>query len=144
MAGGAEGLVILDIKRPEHPRIDRIFNAGGAIDDLCDLKLGITYTSEFAYLADGCNGLRVVQLTSPDTPGNSGFSPRPTPCLIASWPAPKGGRALAISKGIDRDRAVDESGNQIAVFGRIGAGPLTGDEQRRDVHARRPSLAHQR
>jgi len=42
------------------------------------VKLGITYTSQFAYLADGCNGLRVVQLTSPETPGNQGFSPRPT------------------------------------------------------------------
>jgi hypothetical protein len=26
---------------------------------------------------------------------------------------------------------VDESGNQIGVFGRVGARPLTGDEQRR-------------
>ncbi len=31
---------------------------------------------------------------------------------------------MAISKGIDRDRAVDESGNQLAVFGRRGARPL--------------------
>ena len=41
----------------------------------------------------------------------------------------KGGSALAISKGVDRDRAVDESGNQIAVFGRVGAGPLSLEEQ---------------
>ena len=80
---------------------------------------------------DGCNGLRVVQLTSPDTPGNAGFSPRPTPQLIATYRLPKGGAALAIAKGLDRDRAVDESGNQIAVFGRVGAGPLTLEEQRR-------------
>jgi hypothetical protein len=32
---------------------------------------------------------------------------------------------------VDRDRAVDESGNQIAVFGRIGAGPLRLEEQQR-------------
>jgi hypothetical protein len=44
---------------------------------------------------------------------------------------PKGGRALAISKGLDRDRAVDESGNQLAVFGRIGARPLNQIEQQR-------------
>ncbi len=129
VAGGSQGLIILDVTNPTQPRIDQIFNAGGCINDLCDVKLGITYTSEFAYLADGCNGLRVVQLTSPDTPGNQGFSPRPTPVLIASYPIPKGGKALAISKGVDRDRAVDESGNQIAVFGRIGAGPLSLDEQ---------------
>ena len=131
VAGGSQGLLILDITDCEHPRIDQIYNAGGCINDLCDVKLGITYTSEFAYLADGCNGLRVVQLTSPETPGNQGFSPRPTPMLIANYPIPKGGKALAISKGVDRDRAVDESGNQIAVFGRIGAGPLSLDEQRR-------------
>ncbi len=131
VAGGSHGLIILDITTPTQPRIDQIFNAGGCINDLCDVKLGITYTSEFAYLADGANGLRVVQLTSPETPGNQGFSPRPTPVLIAGYPIPKGGRALAISKGVDRDRAVDESGNQIAVFGRIGAGPLSLEEQQK-------------
>jgi hypothetical protein len=30
-----------------------------------------------------------------------------------------------------RDRAVDESGNQLAVFGRRAARPLNGEEQRR-------------
>ncbi len=131
VAAGKQGLVIVDITNPEQPRIDQVFNAGGCINDLQDVKLGITYTSEFAYLADGCNGMRVVQLTSPETPGNQGFSPRPTPQLIAGYPMPKGGRALAIAKGVDRDRAVDESGNQIAVFGRIGARPLNFEESRR-------------
>ena len=56
-----------------------------------DVKLGITYVSEFAYLADGKNGLRVVQLTSPETPGNDGFSPRPTPQLIATCPTTAAG-----------------------------------------------------
>jgi hypothetical protein len=131
VAAGRLGLVILDITNPTQPRIDQIYDAGGCINDLCDVKLGITYTSQFAYLADGCNGLRIVQLTSPDTPGNQGFSPRPTPQLIASYPAAKGGRALAISKGLDRDRAVDESGNQLGVFGRVGARPLNLAEQQR-------------
>ena len=81
------------------------------------------------YLADGSNGMRVVQLTSAETPGNDGFSPRPTPQLVASYALPKGGHALSISKGLDRDRAVDESGNQIAVFGRVGARPLNRQEQ---------------
>jgi hypothetical protein len=130
VAAGSQGLVILDIEKPESPRIDQVFNAGGRINDLRDVKLGITYVSEFAYLADGKNGMRVVQLTSPDTPGNYGFSPRPTPELIATY-KPKKGCAIAISKGLDRDRAVDESGNQIAVFGRVGARPLNLEEQRK-------------
>ncbi len=129
VAGGRRGLVILDIERPDLPRVDQVFDAGGCINDLRDVKLGITYASEFAYLADGKNGMRIVQLTSPETPGNDGFSPRPTPELIATYKLPEGGCALAISKGLDRDRAVDESGNQISVFGRVGAGPLKAEEQ---------------
>ena len=88
VAAGQQGLVILDIEKPEQPQVDQVFNAGGCINDLHDVKLGITYTSEFAYLADGKNGLRVVQLTSPETPGNDGFSPRPTPQLIATYKMP--------------------------------------------------------
>ena len=75
--------------------------------------------------------MHVVQLTSPETPGNDGLSPRPTPRWIATRCLPEGGHALSISKGVDRDRAVDEAGNQIAVFGRIGARPLNLEEQRR-------------
>jgi hypothetical protein len=131
VAAGRQGLVILDIERPAQPTVDQVFTAGGSINDLNDVKLGITYVSEFAYLADGKNGLHVVQLTSPETPGNYGFSPRPTPALIASFRLPLAGRALAISKGVDRDRAVDESGNQIGVFGRVGARPLNAEEQRK-------------
>jgi hypothetical protein len=131
VAAGSRGLVILDVENPLQPRIDQEFNANGCIDDLCDVKLGITYVSEFAYLADGKNGLRVVQLTSPETPGNTGFAPRPTPTLIATRGVPKGVQATAVSKALDRDRAVDESGNQLGVFGRVGARPLNLQEQRR-------------
>jgi hypothetical protein len=131
VAAGKHGLVILNIENPLRPTIDQYYTANGLINDLHDVKLGITYVSEFAYLADGKNGLRVVQLTSPETPGNMGFSPRPTPCLIATYPIPDGGHAYAVGRALDRDRAVDESGNQIGVFGRIGARPLNLDEQRR-------------
>jgi hypothetical protein len=86
--------------------------------------------SLFAYIADGLNGLQIVQLTSPeDTPGHYGFSPRPTPHLIAH--AHTIGEALAVSEGLDRDRAIDESGNQLAVFGRRGARPFNFDEMMR-------------
>jgi len=131
VAAGKQGLVILDIEKPRQPRIDQIYDAAGHMSDVHDVKLGITYVSEFAYLADGKNGLRVVQLTSPETPGNDGFSPRPTPKLIATFHIPDGGQALSVGRGLDRDRAVDESGNQIAVFGRIGARPFTLAEQQR-------------
>ncbi|MFO0843108.1 MAG: hypothetical protein U0797_12060 [Gemmataceae bacterium] len=131
VAAGKHGLVILDVENPERPRVDQVFTAGGHINDLNDVKLGITYSSLFAYLADGKNGLRVVQLTSPEMPTNPGFSPRPQPCLIATYKLREGGKALAVSRGVDRDRAVDEAGNQIAVFGRLGARPLNLAEQQK-------------
>src|SRR5439155_11055689 len=88
------------------------------------VKVAMTNASLFAYVADGKNGLRILQLTSPETmPTYAGFSPRPEPQLIATYKTR--GEALAVSKAIDRDRAVDESGNQIAVFGRRGARPFT-------------------
>jgi hypothetical protein len=59
-------------------------------------------------------------------PEYAGFSPRPQPKLIATFKTK--GEALAVSKPLDRDRAVDESGNQIAVFGRRGARPFKYDE----------------
>src|SRR5262249_55528896 len=107
------------------------YDAGGEMNDVNDVKLGAYYASQFAFVADGKNGMRVLQLTSPETPGYDAFLPKPYPRLIACYPIPWGGCALAISEGVDRDRAVDESGNQIAVFGRVGAGPLSRDEQRR-------------
>jgi LVIVD repeat len=123
VAAGNQGMVVLDIERPDKPRIDQVYNADGKINDAHDVKVGMTNTSLYAYVADGHNGLRVVQLTSPETtPGNDGFSPRPSPQLIASYHTH--GPALAVSEGLDRDRAVDESGNQLAVFGRRGSRPM--------------------
>ncbi|MGN6545267.1 MAG: hypothetical protein ACTHK7_09490 [Aureliella sp.] len=133
VASGRHGLAILDIARPDAAFIDQIYNAGGCINDAHDVQLGITNVSQFAYVADGVNGLRVIQLTSPEVEGNDGFSPRPQPCLVATYKLPKGGHALAISRGMDRDRAVDESGHQIAVFGRVGARPLNVGEAQRMV-----------
>jgi LVIVD repeat len=120
---GKNGLVLVNVEQPEHPRIDQTFNAGGQLNDVNDVKIGAVDASVFAYVADGRNGLRILQVISPeDSPESYGFSPRPTPKLIATYRT--AGPALAISRGIDRDRAVDESGNQIAVFGRRGARPL--------------------
>ena len=33
--------------------------------------------------------------------------------------------AIALSRGLSRDRAVDETGGQMAVFGRLGSRPFT-------------------
>jgi hypothetical protein len=130
VAGGKQGLVMVDVERPEHPRLDQTFNAGGEINDTRDVKLGMTSASAFAYLADGKNGLRIVQLFAPnDTPNYLGFSPRPTPKLIATYHTK--GPALAVSKGIDRDRAVDEDGNQLTVFNRRGSRPFNRPEAER-------------
>jgi hypothetical protein len=130
VAGGSRGLVIVDVERPESPKLDRVFNANGQLNDTNDVKIGMVSSSLFAYVADGKSGLQVLQLFSPmDTPAFSGFSPRPVPKLIASYRTR--GPALAISKGIDRDRAVDESGNQLAVFGRRGARPFNRQEMER-------------
>jgi hypothetical protein len=130
VAGGSQGLVIVDVDKPERPVIDQVFNASGAIHDTNDVKLGMTAASAFAFLADGSGGMRIVQLFAPsDNPNYLGFSPRPTPKLIATYRTR--GPALAISKGVDRDRAVDESGNQVAVFNRRGSRPLNKQESER-------------
>jgi hypothetical protein len=130
VAAGRQGLAIVDVEHPEAPRLDQMFSAGGRLNDSNDVKLGMVSSSLFAYVADGKNGLQVVQLFSPvDNPAFSGFSPKPTPKWIAGYRTR--GSALAISKGIDRDRAVDESGNQLAVFGRRGARPFNREETER-------------
>ncbi|HKT46898.1 MAG TPA: hypothetical protein VJP87_05175, partial [Candidatus Acidoferrales bacterium] len=130
VSAGKQGLAIIDVDRPDSPRLDQLFTANGQLTDVNDVKIGMVAGSAFAFVADGRNGLRVLQIVSPeDDPAHfSGFSPRPLPKLIAT--ARTRGPALAISKGIDRDRAVDESGNQLAVFGRRGARPLNQAEMR--------------
>ena len=64
-----------------------------------------------------------------DAPARSASARGRTPKLIATYHTH--GPALAISKGLDRDRAVDESGNQVAVFGRRGGRPFNLEEMRR-------------
>jgi len=130
VAGGKQGLAIVDVERPEEPKLDQVFSADGKINDARDVKIGMVDGSAFAFVADGANGMRVLQILSPeDSPNAYGFSPRPTPKLIATYHT--AGPALMISKGIDRDRAVDESGNQLAVFGRRGARPFNHEEAER-------------
>ncbi len=130
VAGGKQGVAIVDVEQPEKPRLDQTFNADGKLNDVHQVKIAMTNASLFAYVADGKNGMRILQLTSPETmPEYAGFSPRPQPVLIATYKTK--GEALAISKPLDRDRAVDESGNQLSVFGRRGARPFNFEEMMR-------------
>jgi len=130
VADGADGIAIVDVTKPDAPFVYQMFNAGGKITDAHDVVIGTTNASLFAYVADGKNGLEVLQLTSPESqPKFYGFSPDPKPQLIAWYPTAN--PALSLSRGLERDRAVDESGNQIAVFGRIGSRPFHLDEMQK-------------
>jgi hypothetical protein len=130
IAAGPRGLAIVDVEKPAKPGAPVFFDQDGRLDDTRSVRIASTNASLFAYLADGRNGLRVLQLTSPGrTPGHYGFSPTPAPALIATYPTH--GPALAISKPLDRDRAVDETGNQVAVFGRLGSRPFSYEELRK-------------
>jgi hypothetical protein len=130
VAAKRDGLVIIDVKNPLRPSIYQKVTFDGRMNDVEDVIVASTNASLFAYVADGRNGVKVLQLTSPESqPNFYGFSPAPKPELIA-WaktPSP----AIALSKGLDRDRAVDETGGQIAVFGRLGSRPFTRPEMER-------------
>ena len=130
VSAGRNGIAIVDVEKPEEAKLHTMFNANGALNDVNDLKIGMVSSSQFAFVADGKNGMRIVQLFSSKSQRTFyGFSPEPVPELIAT--RKMGQPALAISKGVDRDRAADESGNQLAVFGRRGARPLNREEQLR-------------
>jgi hypothetical protein len=127
VANGSDGLAIIDVKNPEKPLGLSHFTANGQLTDVRDVQIGSVSASMYALVADGHNGMRVLQLISPENvPGHMGFSPKPEPKLIATYPTE--GAAVTISRGLDRDRAVDESGNQTVVFGRRGSRPFHLDE----------------
>jgi len=130
VGGGAEGVVIIDVEKPEKPFVYEKFTGDGSINDASDVKVATTNASLIGYVADGNNGLVVLQLTDPDrVPGFYGFSPPVKPKVIARKRTV--GPATALSKPLDRDRAVDETGHQVSVLGRIGSRPFTLEEMRR-------------
>ncbi|MEZ4288973.1 MAG: hypothetical protein R3E53_00005, partial [Myxococcota bacterium] len=53
----------------------------------------------------------------------------PAPKVIAWYPT--SGRAVAMTRPLERDRAVDESGNQVTAFGRIGGRPMNLEEMQK-------------
>jgi hypothetical protein len=128
VAAGSAGLAIIDVEKPEKPKLYQMFNDG--VRDARDVIVATTNASLFAYVADGKEGLKVIQLTSPESqPRFYGFSPDPKPELIARYrtAAP----ALSLSRPLERDRAVDETGGQVAVFGRRGSRPFSISEMHR-------------
>lgn len=128
VAAGSEGIYIVDIKDPTKLRTQQIFNEG--LSDAHDIVVATTNASLIGYVADGAAGLKVLQLTSPESqPRFYGFSPEPKPETIAHFKTSK--TALTLSRGLERDRAVDESGGQVAVFSRVGSGPLSKDDMRK-------------
>lgn len=90
--------MIVNITHPLAPAIYAKETFGEKMTDVEDVIIGSTNASLFAYVADGRNGLKVIQLTSPESqPNFYGFSPAPKPELIA-WaqtPSP----AVALSRG---------------------------------------------
>src|SRR5258708_17085821 len=110
-------MAIVDVERPEQPVLlpwsDQLPH------DANDVKVASTNASTFAYVADGKYGLKVYQLLSPEwTRTYARFSPKPVPRLVSTRRTER--PALAGSKGLDRRRAVHESGSQRCIFNRIG------------------------
>ncbi|MEO6597029.1 MAG: hypothetical protein ABIP94_19975 [Planctomycetota bacterium] len=131
VSAGAGGVAIVDVEVPTAPKfVPKLesFTAEGLMTDVNQVKVGMVNDSVYGLVADGKSGLHVLQLVTPEDGGRSayGFAPEPRPRIIASHETH--GPALAIAKGLDRDRAADESGHQISVFGRIGGRPFTLDE----------------
>ena len=81
VANGPEGLTIIDIENPERPRLDQMFNADGTLNDTRAVQIGSVAASMYAMVADGKNGLRILQMISPDTVNQAaGFSPPRRTC----------------------------------------------------------------
>jgi len=130
VAGGKDGIVIIDVEKPEKPFVHEKFSGDGILNDTYDVKVATTNASLIGYAADGENGLVVLQMTDPErVPGFYGFSPSVKPKIIAKKKT--AGPAIALSKPLDRDRAVDETGNQVSVLGRLGSRPFTFEEMRK-------------
>jgi hypothetical protein len=133
IAAGRQGLVIVDVQDPTHPAVLDYDHADAPLEDAYDVAVATTNASFFAYVADGKSGLRVLRLIeAQETPGHFGFSPTPTPKLIATYPT--SGIAVAVNRGQVRDRFVDESGGQMVVSNRIGSRTFNREEMRRFLY----------
>lgn len=130
VGAGQEGVAIIDVTIPTSARLVTKYDGDGRFKDTFQVKVGMVNDSVYGLVADGTSGFHAMQLVTPEDGGRSayGFSPEPRPKWISGRAAPG---ARAIAKGLERDRAADESGNQVSVFGRIGGRPFNLSEQRR-------------
>ena len=118
------------MEQPEQPRLDQMYNADGKLNDVHQVKVAMTNASLFAYVADGKNGLRILQLTSPETmPEYAGFSPRPRPVLIATFKTK--GEALGVSKASIAIARSMRAGIRFRCLGGAARGRSTYDEMLR-------------
>ena len=100
------------------------------ITDARDVIVGTTNASLFAYVADGEER---PQGAAADLAGHPAevlrLQPRAQARADRELQTKRPGAAL--SKGLERDRAVDETGHQMAVFGRLGSRPFNREEMQR-------------
>src|SRR6202023_2243290 len=53
VSAGKQGIAIVDVEKPEEPKLDQIFTADGKLTDTRDIKIGMVDASAFAFVADG-------------------------------------------------------------------------------------------
>ena len=73
MASGADGLIIVDIGRPDAPKI-----LGAAASE--DFSSAVVLDGRFAYVADGLAGVKKIDVSDPNAPR-----------LVSSYDTPGGG-----------------------------------------------------
>ena len=114
VAAKSEGVVIVDIERPRAPRIYQQVDEALGINRARDVAIAHTNASLFAYVADGAHGLKVLQLTDPKSVPGFWICARTgaTACVGYPTKAP----LLSLTRPLERDRAMDETGGQVAVF----------------------------
>src|SRR5439155_10841560 len=66
IAAGKQGMLIVDLETPASPKLVSRFDADGRMNDATAVRVGMTNSCLYAYVADGRNGLKVLQLTSAD------------------------------------------------------------------------------
>ena len=90
VSAGRQGLAIIDVEKPDAPKLDQLFNADGQLNDVNDVKIGMVAASAFAFVADGKNGLRVLEIVS------RGMTPRTSPGSAPAFAeVDRDGRTLA-------------------------------------------------
>jgi len=80
IAPAARGIAIVDVERPSNAAGVKIFRAPWGVERYQRHQDRQVASGQYGWLADGKNGLKVIQLFSPETTSEFyGFSPRPCP-----------------------------------------------------------------